>query len=175
MKFYRVLPLKTRKKLFEKHRNLGGKLGLGLRYALLKSIAKKCGDNVSIYQNVFVSNPESLTIGDNVSIQPMTYIECGVDKTLGLIIKNDVSIAHGVTVMSTSHTYKRHDLPIKDQEVETRQTMICSDVWIGAKATILAGITVASGCVIGANAVVTKDTETNKVFVGVPARAIKER
>ena len=44
-----------------------------------------------------------------------------------------------------------------------------------AKVTITAGITVASGCVIGANAVVTKDTEINGVYVGIPAKKIKTR
>ena len=43
------------------------------------------------------------------------------------------------------------------------------------KSTVLCGVCVAEGCVIGANSVVTSDTETNKVYVGSPARVIKDR
>lgn len=46
--------------------------------------------------------------------------------------------------------------------------------WIGARATILGGVTIAEGCVIAAGAVVTKDTEPHGVYAGVPARRIQE-
>ncbi|MBR1536811.1 MAG: hypothetical protein IJ630_07725 [Treponema sp.] len=48
-------------------------------------------------------------------------------------------------------------------------------MWIGANVTILDGVTVASGCVLAAGSVVTKSTEPNGVYAGVPARRIKER
>jgi maltose O-acetyltransferase len=53
--------------------------------------------------------------------------------------------------------------------------VIEDDVWIGAKAVILSGVTVHSGAVIGAGAVVTKDVPENAVVAGVPARVIKTR
>jgi acetyltransferase-like isoleucine patch superfamily enzyme len=74
---YRLMPLNLRKYLFDKHRNVRGKIGLGLRYAILKATADKCGDNVAIYPGVYLYNIENLCIGDNVSIHPMCYIECG--------------------------------------------------------------------------------------------------
>ena len=77
---YKVLPLKMRKKAFERHRNMRGKLGIGLRYVILKSITNSIGDNVAIFPNVYILNPENIVIGSNVSIQPMTYIECGYVK-----------------------------------------------------------------------------------------------
>ena len=48
-------------------------------------------------------------------------------------------------------------------------------MWIGAKATVVAGNQINSGCVIGANSVVTTECEKNCVMAGVPARKIKER
>ncbi len=173
--FYRLFPVKTRKKLLERHRYTRGKLGIGLRYALLKSLAAYCGDNVSVFEGVYLLNPQNLRVGNNVSIQPMCYIECGKDPALPLIIEDDVSIAHGATLMATTHTYSDLNLPIKDQPVETKALHIHENVWIGAKASILAGVTLASGCIIGAGAVVTKDTKENTIYGGVPARVIKER
>lgn len=171
---YKLLPLKIRKKLFEMHRNTRGKIGLGVRYALLKAIALKCGDNVAIYPGVYLFDIENMVIGNNVSIHPMCYIECGYTPG-GVRIDDDVSIAHGVTIMGTNHIYDGLDSPIRDKGVTCEPVHIENNVWIGAKVTITAGITVASGCVIGANAVVTKDTEINGVYVGIPAKRIKTR
>ena len=50
---------------------------------------------------------------------------------------------------------------------------IGNDVWIGAHATILAGVTIGNGAVIAAGAVVTKDVPINTIVGGVPARFIR--
>lgn len=172
---YKIFPIKMRFRLLARHRYMRGKLGLGIRYALLKSLAQYCGDNVSVYEGVFLLNPQNLRIGNNVSIQPMCYIECGNDAESPLVIGDDVSLAHGVTVMCTTHTYDSSDISIKDQPVKNEQVIIENNVWVGAKACILSGLTISSGSIIGAGAVVTKDMEANKIYGGVPAKIIKER
>ncbi len=169
--FYSIFPLKIRKKLFEHYRKTKGLKGIAIRYALLKTIAKKCGDNVSIHPDCYIFSPEKLELGDNVSINPMCYI----DATGELKIGNDVSIAHAATIMTTSHSFDSYELPIKDQPVIMKKTEVCDNVWIGAKAVILYGNTVGSGSVIGACSIVTHDVKENTVNVGVPAKAIKER
>ena len=172
--FFSKFSVKTRLRWFETQRNTRGKIGLGLRYALLKSIAHKCGDNVAIYPGVYILNAQNLEVGNNVSIHPMSYIECGKEIG-GIQIDDDVSIAHGATIMATTHIYMDKSTCIKDQGIKTKPVHICQNVWIGAKATICAGITVASGCVIGANAVVTGNTQADMIYAGVPARVVKER
>ena len=52
---------------------------------------------------------------------------------------------------------------------------IGNDVWIGANCTILPGVTIGEGCSFGAHAMVSKSTEPWGVYVGCPARRIKER
>jgi maltose O-acetyltransferase len=47
-------------------------------------------------------------------------------------------------------------------------------VWVGGNVTILAGITIGNGCVVGAGSVVTRDVEDYSVVVGNPARVIKK-
>ncbi len=168
---YHIFPLRIRKKLFEHHRNTKGLKGIALRYVLLKTIAQKVGDNVSIHPGCYIFFPEKLEIGDNVSIHPMCYI----DAVGGLSIGNDVSIAHSVTVMTSSHRFDRCDIPIKDQAFDVAKTEIGNDVWIGAKATILCGNNIGGGSVIGAGAIVTHNIQNNTINVGAPARAIKER
>ena len=170
-KFYRLLPLKARKRKLENKRYKRGKLGLALRYVLLKSIAKSIGDNVSIHQGCFLLNPEGLEIGENVSIHPMCYI----DASGGIKIGDNVSIAHGVTILSSTHTYIDKEIPIKYQDIVLLRTEIENDCWIGAKATIIGGVNIGTGCVIGATSVVTHNIENNSVVVGVPGKKIKSR
>jgi len=54
-------------------------------------------------------------------------------------------------------------------------TRVGNDVWIGDNASIMAGVTLGHGCVVGTGAVVTKDTEPYGIYVGVPARLVRYR
>lgn len=148
-----------------------GIVGIAIRYIVLKSILPDLGDNVSIHENVYLYSPENLHIGNNVSIHPMCYI----DATGGIDIGDDVSIAHSVTIMSSTHNYSSLEISIKDQDVYCINTKISDNVWIGAKATILSGVIINSGSIVGANALVSKDVECNMIVGGVPAREIKKR
>ena len=165
-------PLKIRKKLFEGARNFKGKKGIALRYIYLKTIAKSCGDNVAVFPGVYLLNAQNLSVGNNVSIQPMCYLECG--NTSGITIGSDVSIAHGVSMIATNHGFDDPGVPIKDQPLKEEPIIIGNDVWIGAKVTVLAGKKIGERCVIAANAVITKDIEEHSLAGGVPAKIIKK-
>ena len=169
--FYSIFPKSVQKKMLEMHRNTKGIKGIIIRYALIKNISLSCGDNVVIGPNIYLLHPENITFGSNISIHPMSYIE-GFG---GITIGNDVSIAHGTTIMSVTHLHDDLNIPIRDQGVEKQPIIIENNVWIGAKTTILGGNTIRSGVIVGANAVVTKNIEENKIVAGVPARVIKER
>lgn len=166
-----LLPLKIRKYLMSSTRKIKNIKGIGIRYAVFKSISAGCGENVAIFEDVILNTCENISVGSNVSIHPMTYLE----GRGGLDIGNDVSIAHGVTIMSTNHGYQRTDLPIKYQDSIFKKVTIGNDVWIGARAVILAGVTIGDGSIVAAGAVVTKDVSSRTVVAGVPAKIIKKR
>lgn len=142
-----------------------------IRYALLKSIARKCGDNVSIHPDCYIFHLENIAFGNNVSIHPMCYID-GIG---GITIGNDVSIAHGATILSSSHQYGDIHIPIKDQGMFYKETIIENNVWIGAKCSILYGTTVAEGSIVAANSLVNKSYQPFSIIGGVPAKTIKSR
>lgn len=170
-KFYSCFPKKMRKRMLENSLKKRGMVAIGKRYALLKSLAKSVGDNVRINENSYIYCPENLVIGNNVSIWPMVYIEASG----GVKIGNDVSIAHNVTIMSEEHNFEMHDKPIKDQGKKFAPVVIKDNVWIGAQVVILSGVTIESGAIVGAGAVVTRDVPPNSIVAGVPAKVIKNR
>ncbi|WP_229660717.1 acyltransferase [Marmoricola endophyticus] len=106
-----------------------------------------------------------------MSIHPFCYL----DGTGGLRIGDDVSIAHAVSIMTTNHTWDSSDVPIRDQAVSEAPTRIGSDVWIGAGARVMAGITIGDHAVVAAGAIVTRDVAPSDVVAGIPAVVIKRR
>ena len=168
--FFKLLPKGIRKGLFALSRNIPGGIGILIRYVLLSTIAK-IGKNVTVLEGVYLKNPEHFTCGDNVSIHSMCYIDAIGKITIG----NDVSLAHATTILSETHSYSDKEIPIKYQPLQTKHTVIGNNVWIGAKCTILFGVHIADGSVIGANSVVTKSTLENSINVGSPCKFLKYR
>ena len=165
------LPPSIRIHLLRRWRGCRGILGLGLRYCALRAIRATTSPNVSIHEDVYILNPQGLTIGRNVSVHPMCYLDAAGTISIG----DDVSIAHGVTMMSTTHEYSDTVANIKDQPVAPRPTAIENNCWIGAQAVILSGVRIGQGSVIGANSVVTRDIPPGSVAVGSPARIVRVR
>jgi len=145
------------------------KLGIALRWTLVRRLAKRCGDCVAIHDGVYLFRLDQAEFGANVSVHPMCYL----DATGGLVIGNDVSIAHGVSILTTEHDYTQPGFMIRDAPVKPAAVTIGDDVWIGAGARILAGVTIGSHSVVGAGAVVTRDVPARQVVAGVPARPLK--
>ena len=144
-------------------------IGIALRYMLVARLAKKCGDNVAVFEGVYLLELENMTIGSNVSIHQMCYISAAGGVSLG----DDVAIAHAATIMSTEHSYSDPSVPIRDANSQAAPVTIANDVWVGAGVRILAGVSVGEHSVLGAGAVVVRDIPPRSVAAGVPARVIK--
>lgn len=166
----KCFPLGVRRFLWRWFSDFGGTYGVAARYIILKSIARECGSNVAISKNVHLLNVEKISIGSNVSIHPMCYI----DAYGGLNIGNDVSIAHGVTIMTTTHNYQNESVPIKDQGISVEGVTISDDVWLGAKSTILSGVHIGRRSIVAASALVKKDVPAKVIVAGIPAKIVKE-
>ena len=87
-------------------------------------------------------------------------------------IGDNVMFAPNVTVITATHPV----LPaLREKGLQFNvDVMICNNVWIGAGAIIMPGITVGENSVVGAGSVVTKDVPPNTVVVGNPARVLRE-
>ena len=89
-------------------------------------------------------------------------------------IGSHVNLAQGITVTALNHNFSAPHKRIDEQGVSTQEIVINDDVWIGANAVILPGVTIGSHCVVAAGAVVTKDIPDGCIVAGVPAKIIKQ-
>lgn len=167
----RVVPRRLRVWLLYIYRNRSGKIALLIRYLVISTLAKNVGKNVVISPGVYFRHINNLSIGNNVSIHEMCYIDAEGE----IVIGSDVSIAHRTSILSSNHGYRRTDIPIKYQEMEPAKTVINDNVWIGCGCVILAGNEIGTGCVIGANSTITKSVPSNSIAVGSPAKVINKR
>ncbi len=104
------------------------------------------------------------------------YTRIGLHNTIigPVCIGSHVNLAQGITVTALNHNFQDTARRIDEQGITTQQVVIGDDVWIGANATILPGVTIGHHCVIAAGAVVTRDVPDNCVAGGIPARIIKK-
>tara|TARA_B100001741_G_C16141700_1_gene409305 strand:- start:14 stop:484 length:471 start_codon:yes stop_codon:yes gene_type:complete len=120
------------------------------------------GKNVTVGQNVYID--KNVSIGDNCKIQNNVSIYDGV------ILKNNIFV--GPSVVFTNDKYP--DAMHWDDTLKLK-TLINDSVSIGANSTILPGIEIGKGTLIGAGSVVTKSFDDNLVIYGNPAIIIKKR
>ena len=103
------------------------------------------------------------------------YTRIGIHNTIigPVTIGSHVNLAQGITVTALNHNFENTNERIDLQGVTTKQVVINDDVWIGANAVILPGVTIGRHAVVAAGAVVTTDVPENTVVGGVPAKIIK--
>ena len=106
-------------------------------------------------------------IGDHTRIGLHNTIIGPVD------IGSHVNLAQGITVTALNHNFDDTEKRIDEQGVSTNPVTIEDDVWIGANAVILPGVTIGNHCVVAAGAVVRKDVPPHSLVAGVPAKVIK--
>lgn len=117
------------------------------------------GNDCNINCNVFIEN--EVVIGNNVTIKP------GVQIWDGITLEDNVFVGPNVT-FTNDHFPKS-----KNKEFKLRQTLVQKGASIGANATILGGITIGENALIGAGSVVTKNIPANEIWVGNPAKFLK--
>lgn len=139
-----------------------------LRADLARVYCAHVGENVNIEPHVSFNH--ALSIGDNSGIGE--YSEIYGDVRIG----NDVMMGTNCIIYSRNHKFDRVDIPMRKQGFsEVKPAIIEDDVWIGGRVTILPGVHVGKGVVIGAGAVVTKDIPAYAVVAGNPAKVIRYR
>lgn len=89
-----------------------------------------------------------------------------------IVIGRDVLIAEYVTLRDQDHRFGL-DPPTARNGFVTAPIRLGDNVWLGAKVTVLKGVTIGNNVIVGANSVVSRDLPDNVVAVGAPARVIR--
>ena len=112
-----------------------------------------------------------------LALPPSLGIGFGVGAVLasgrgGLTLGENVLVGPGAICVTGDHDFRREDLETVDQAYTGRPIVIGDNVWIGAGARVLGGVTIGDRAVVAAGAVVTRDVAPGDVVGGVPARPL---
>jgi len=146
-------------------------VGMWIRNIVYRLLGMKIKGFCWVQPQVTIVNLRHIQVGKNFGCNTGTYIN-GIG---GITMGNDVLIGSNVTISSGKHEIDGRDGSIFSRPATPMQITIGNDVWLGAGSVLMPGITIANGTVVGANAVVTKNTEPYSIVVGVPARHIRFR
>ena len=132
-----------------------------------KRLIKSHGKNFYLASNVIIHGPSQFACGDNCAINEFVHIRAGGSLTIG----NGVWIANHSSLITETHP---SDVEcIADHPSVFRPIIIDDNVWIGAHATILPGVTLGKSCIVGAGSVVTKDVPPYAIVTGIPAKVLR--
>ncbi len=137
-----------------------------LRELFSKLIGEKVDDGFRLFPPFYTDFGRNIHLGRNVFINS----GCCFQDQGGIEIGDNTLIGHQCVLATINHDLD----PEKRGDMEMRKIVIGRNVWIGAHATILPGVTIGEGSVVAAGAVVTKDVPPFTVVAGVPARAIRK-
>jgi len=156
---------------------------------------KKLGKDVRIHDLAFISRPELVEMGDHIAIDMWTYISTeGIfgsyihiapsvsiigGASAKIIMEDFTNIGSGGRIICATDDFTQGLIspvvPIEHRTVISKPVVFKRYATLGVNCSVLPGVTLAEGCIVGANSVVTKDTEPWTIYAGTPAKPIKTR
>ena len=136
------------------------------RSFVLRCFGAKIGRGVHVYPGVKIWAPWNVELGD----------ECGIAGGVILYSQGKITIgqraviSQGVHLCAGTHDYTQPGFPLI-----TKPIIISDHAWVAAEAFVHPGVTVGTGCVVGARAVVTRDMPEWMVCSGHPCQPLKKR
>jgi acetyltransferase-like isoleucine patch superfamily enzyme len=130
------------------------------------------GEHCRLGRGVFLETSEggTITVGRHVRINA----GCFLVSYAGITIGDDCLIGEYTSIRDANHRTDGAKL-IREQGHDSVPIVIGSNVWIGRGTTILKGVRIGDGAVVGANSVVTHDVPAGGVVAGCPARPLRQR
>lgn len=131
-----------------------------------KLTGRQVDESFGMFPPFYTDFGKNIVVGKNVFINS----GCHFQDQGGIILKDGALIGHNVVMATLNHDFS----PDKRGTTIPAPIIVGKNVWIGANATILQGVTIGDNSIIAAGAVVTKDVPSNTIVGGVPAKIIKK-
>lgn len=158
---------------------------------------KEIGKNVKIYEPVVIINPESIVIKNNIMISEFCYFNAGLGLYIGnyihisaycsivgggyCVLHDFVGVCAGTRIISGSEDINGSSLtggPTIPEKFRSyhRSFVICKKhSFLGTNVIINPGVIIGEGAVVGSGSIVTKDLDPWGIYIGRPAKRIKNR
>lgn len=142
-------------------------------FLYLKGKLLHIGKNSYLSPKSIYRFPERIHVGNNVYVGPRAIISA----SQGIHLGNGVTIGPELMVMGGDHNFQQVGSQIWQTKTggTNKKITIEDDVWIGARVTILKGVNILEGAVVGAGSVVTKDLCPYCIYAGNPTKKLRPR
>lgn len=137
-----------------------------IREIFARLTGKPINDTLGIFPPFYTDCGKNITIGNHVFFNS----GCNFQDQGGITIDDGALIGHNVVLATLNHCM----IPEQRANLEPAPIHIGKNVWIGANAIVLPGVTIGDGAVIAAGAIVTKDVPANTIVGGVLAKKIRD-
>jgi acetyltransferase-like isoleucine patch superfamily enzyme len=136
-----------------------------IRDLMSELIGKQVDESFRLFPPFYTDCGKNTVIGKNVFINS----GCRFQDQGGIRIGDGALIGHCVVLATLNHGLS----PDKRQDIYPAPIVIGKNVWIGANATILPGVTIGDNAVVAAGAVVTREVPRNAIAAGIPAKTVR--
>lgn len=136
-----------------------------LRALMSRLVGYKVDDGFRLFPPVYTDFGKNIKIGKDVFVNS----GCCFQDQGGVTLGDGCLVGHNVVFATLDHDKR----PGRRGDMTAAPIVVGKDVWIGAHATILKGVTIGDGAIVAAGAVVTRDVPPNTIAAGVPARVVK--
>ncbi len=131
----------------------------------------KIGKNTKFYGRGTIYFSENLTVGDDCRIGYNYFFH----SKGGIKIGNNTILSRNVTIYSANHDYLSKKLIPYDENYLEKEVVIGNSVWIGMNVSILPGVVIEDGAIIGMGTVVTKNVKKGEIVVGMGQKVVGNR
>ncbi len=136
-----------------------------IRTLLSRLFGKPVDPTFRVFPPFYTDFGKNITIGKNVFINAC----CHFQDHGGVVLGDGCQIGHAVVFATLNHGFAPEDR----STTYPKPIVLGKNVWVGANATLLSGVTIGDNAIIGAGSVVTKDVPAYAIVGGVPAKVIK--
>lgn len=136
-----------------------------LRALMSRLVGYRVDDGFRLFPPVYTDFGKNIKVGKDVFVNS----GCCFQDQGGVTLGDGCLVGHNVVFATLDHDKR----PGRRGDMTAAPIVVGKDVWIGAHATILKGVTIGDGAIVAAGAVVTRDVPPNTIAAGVPARVVK--